>query len=66
MPDEERMVAQLAAAFRQVLDEEERERPEDHAAGSARERTHEAVLAVTGAALGDPRSLPGPEPDIES
>ena len=65
MPDEERTVAQLAAAFRQVLDEEERERPEDRDVDSARERTHEAVLAVTGAALGDQRSLPGPRPEIE-
>ena len=66
MPDEERTVAQLAAAFRQVLDEEERERPEDRDVDSARERTHEAVLAVTGAALGDPGSLRRNEPDAEA
>ncbi len=70
MPDDERTVAQLAAAFRQALadkrDSDDGGRPGGaHRDGpeADRERRESAVLVATGAALGDEESLPGDEAD---
>ena len=64
MRDDERFVAQMAAAFRLTLTNEATGGPDDvpvYAAtdeGVHRERVQRAILSVAGAALGDPRSLP--------
>ena len=65
MPDEDRFVAQIAATFRRLLDDEGRGsglRPETQVRNA---RQEEAVLAATGAALGDPRSLPAVDDPAE-
>jgi hypothetical protein len=64
MPDDERLVAQMTIAFRKMLAEDRAgDRMVDgrETAGEEigrGERRQQAILAVTGAALGDPMSLP--------
>ncbi len=62
MPDDDRIVVQLAAAFRRVIEDDGRERADaGHARSSAdpaREHEEDAVVAAAGAALGDERALP--------
>ncbi len=63
MPDDERTVAQLAAAFREALGPGRKDGTDKQSAEDSRERREEAVVVATGAALGDREALPGNEAD---